>query len=125
MAVVLVAGAEIQLARNPPPSNSARTISRRDVRRFMAFYLVLMAVLAAIRMLGSGNSWDSVVPPLLLPVNAWELAVPAVLLPVVAWVMHKRYLAWCDLADLAVFTGGSEGDREENGSRRVLGSLGR
>lgn len=121
MAVILVAAAEIGFARNPPQSNSERTISTRDALRSVASYLVFMAVLAAIGMLGSVNSWDSVVPTLLLPVNAWDLVVPAVLLPVVRWVIHKRYLAWCDLADLAVFTGGSEGDREENGSRRVPG----
>lgn len=123
MAVVLVAGAEIQLARNPPRTNSERRISKREALRSLAFYLGFMAVLAAIKMLSAGTSWDSVAPNLLVPANSWDLAVPAVLLPAVRWVMHKRYLAWCDSADLAVFTSESEGDQEEHGSRRALGLL--
>lgn len=121
MAVVLVAGAEIQLARNPPQTNSARTISKREALRSLAFYGAFMAVLAATQMLSAGSPWDSVAPNLLVPANSRDLAVPAVLMPVVRWVMHKRYLAWCDLADLAVFTSESEGDQGENGSRRVFG----
>lgn len=123
MAVVFVATAEIQLARNPPQADSERTISKRDVLRSVAFYLAFMAVLAGIKILSAGTSWDSVAPNLLVPVHSWDLAVPAVLLPVVRWVMHKRYLAWCDSAELAVFTSESEGDQQGNGSRRVLGHL--
>lgn len=119
MAVIFVAAAEIQLIRNPPPSNSERTISRRDDLRFVAFCLVFMAVLAAMRTLIGGTSWESVVPVILIGGTSWELMVPAVLLPAMRWVIHKRHLAWCDMADSAMGASEVEGAEVENGSRTL------
>ena len=114
VAVILIAVAEIRFARNPPKSNSERTFSNRDLMRNVAVYLVFMVVLAFVR-----------TETQILGGEPWGLVVPAVLVPAVAWIIFKRYLAWCDLADLAQFTNGVDGDQEENSSRRVQGSIDR
>ena len=105
MAVVFVALAEIQLARNPPKLNSKKTIGKRDVLRFMASYLVIMAVQVFMQ-----------TEPQMMGGELWDLVVPAVLFPGIAWVVHKRYLAWCDLA---VLTSAKEGDQEESIDTRL------
>jgi len=104
-AVIFIALAEMQFARNPPKSNSERTFSKRDLMRNVAVYLVFMVVLAFVQ-----------TETQTLGGEPWGLVVPAVVVPAVAWIIFKRYLAWCDLADLAQFTTGVDGDQEEDGS---------
>ena len=111
MAVAFVALAEIGLARNPPPRNSARTFSKRDLLRSVTAYLVFMAVLASLQQTQ------------ILSSKPGGLVVPAVLLPAVAWITFKRYSAWCGFADSAISANETEGEQRKKGLPRSLGRL--